>query len=175
MLELLATYEVDIFYLVGYIHVVCSHFHSDVIVGCQGMGVAFRNTFVGQLTEYHDMKVGARGRTVILLFSRSVVSNSLQPCGLEHARVPCPSPSPRVCSNSCPLSWWCHPTISSSVVPFSSYLQSFPASGSFPMLLCMIQIFSVMWHVSWCSSHPVATVFELQHQSFQWIFRVDFL
>ena len=72
MLELLATYQVDIFYLVGYIHVICSHFHSDVIVGCQGMGVAFRNTFVGQFTEYHDMKVGARGRTVILLFSRSV-------------------------------------------------------------------------------------------------------
>ena len=144
MLELLATYQVDIFYLVGYSHVICSHFHSDVIVGCQGMGVAFRNTFVGQFTEYHDMKVGARGRTVILFFSRSVVSNSLQPCGLEHARLPCPSPSCRACSNSCPLSWWCHPTISSSAVPFSSYLQSFPASGSFPMLLCMIQISSVM-------------------------------
>ena len=52
---------------------------------------------------------------------------------LLHARLPCPSPTPRACSNSCPLSWWCHPTISSSVVPFSSCLQSFPASGSFPM------------------------------------------
>ena len=53
--------------------------------------------------------------------------------GLQHARLPCPSPTPRACSNSCPLSWWCHPTISSSVVPFSSGLQSFPASGSFQM------------------------------------------
>ena len=53
--------------------------------------------------------------------------------GLQHARLSCPSLSPRVCSNSCPLSWWCHPTILSSVSPFSSCLQSFPASGSFPM------------------------------------------
>ena len=59
--------------------------------------------------------------------------NSLQPHGLRHARPPCPSPTPRVYSNSCPLSWWCHPTISSSVVPFSSCLQYFLASGSFPM------------------------------------------
>ena len=65
-------------------------------------------------------------------FSCSVVSNSLQPHGLQHASLPCPSPSPRACSNSCPSSWWCHPTISSSVVPFSSCLQSFPTSGSFP-------------------------------------------
>ena len=57
----------------------------------------------------------------------------LQPHGLQHAWVPCPSPTPGACSNSCPLSWWCHPTISSSVIPFSSHLQSFPASGSFPM------------------------------------------
>ena len=66
-------------------------------------------------------------------FSRSVVSNSLWPHGLQHARPPCPSPAPGAYSNSCPLSWWCHPTISSSVVPFSSRLQSFPESGSFPM------------------------------------------
>ena len=63
-------------------------------------------------------------------FSRSVVSDSLQPHGLQHSRPPCPLPTPRVYSNSCPLSWWCHPTISSSVVPFSSCLQSFPESGS---------------------------------------------
>ena len=68
-----------------------------------------------------------------LLFSRSVVSNSLQPHGLQHARLPCPPLSPGACSNSCPLSQWCHPTISSSVIPFSSHLQSFPASGSFPV------------------------------------------
>ena len=66
-------------------------------------------------------------------FSRSVVSNSLQPHGLQHASLPCPSPTPRVCSNSRPLSQWCHRTISTSVVPFSSCLQSFPASGSFLM------------------------------------------
>ena len=66
-------------------------------------------------------------------FSHSVVSNSLRPHGLQHARLPCPSPAPRAYSNSCPLSWWRHPTISSSVVPFSSHLQSFPASGSFHM------------------------------------------
>ena len=63
----------------------------------------------------------------------SVVSDSLRPHGLQHARPPCPSPTPGVHSNSCPLSWWCHPIISSSVVSFSSCLQSFPASGSFQM------------------------------------------
>ena len=57
----------------------------------------------------------------------------LWPHGLQHARLPCPSPTPGTCSNSCPLTWWWHPTISSSVFPFSSCLQSFPASGSFPM------------------------------------------
>ena len=60
--------------------------------------------------------------------SRLVVSNSLWPHGLQHTRLPCPLPTPRACSNSCPLSWWCQPTISSSVIPFSS-LQSFPSSG----------------------------------------------
>ena len=66
-------------------------------------------------------------------FSHSVVSDSLWPHGLQHARPPCPSPTPRVYSNSCQLSQWCHPTISSSIVPLSSCLQSFPASESFPM------------------------------------------
>ena len=64
-------------------------------------------------------------------FSRSVMFNSFRPHGLQHARPPCSSPIPRAYSNSCPLSQWCHPTISSSVIPFSSCLQSFPASGSF--------------------------------------------
>ena len=68
-----------------------------------------------------------------LQFSRSVVSDSLQPHGLQHTRPPCPSPTPGACSNSCLSSRWCHPTISSSVIPFSSSLQSFPASGSFQM------------------------------------------
>ena len=71
-------------------------------------------------------------------FSSSVVSDSLQPHGLRHARPPCPSPTPRFYSNACPLSRWCHPTISSSIVPFFSHLQSFPASGSF----CMNQFFT---------------------------------
>ena len=66
-------------------------------------------------------------------FSRSVVSDSFRPHGLQHAMPPCPSPTPGVYSNSCPRHRWCHPTISSSVVPFSSLLQSFPASGSFPL------------------------------------------
>ena len=65
--------------------------------------------------------------------SRSVVSDSLRPHELQHARPPCPSPTPRVHPNPCPLSRWCHPTISSSVIPFSSCLQSFPALGSFQM------------------------------------------
>ena len=68
-----------------------------------------------------------------LLLSLSGMSNSLWLHGLQHARFPCPSPFPRACSNSCPLSRWCHPTISSSAIPFSSCLQSFPASGSFPV------------------------------------------
>ena len=74
-------------------------------------------------------RVGCR---CLLWFSHSVVFNSLWPHGLQHARDSCPSPSPEACWNSCPLSWWCHPTILSSVIPFS-YLQSFPASASFLM------------------------------------------
>ena len=66
---------------------------------------------------------------VVVLFSHSVLSDFLWPHGQQHIRLPCPSLSPRVCSNSCALSWWCYPT----VVPFSSCLQSFPASGSFPI------------------------------------------
>ena len=69
----------------------------------------------------------------LVSFSRSVVSDSLQPHRLQHARLLFPLPTPRTYSNSCPSSWWCHPTIFSSVIPFSSYLQSFPASRSFQM------------------------------------------
>ena len=94
-------------------------------------------------------------------FSRSIVSNSLWPHEPQHARLPCPTLSPRVCSNLCPLNRSCYVTISSSVVPFSSCLQSFP-SGSFPMS----QFFT---------SGGQSTEFQLQHQSFQWIFRTDFL
>ena len=67
------------------------------------------------------------------------MSNSLQPHGLQHTRLPCPAPNPRAYSNSRPLSRWCHPTISSSVTPFSSHLQSFPASVSFPELVLCIR------------------------------------
>ena len=66
-------------------------------------------------------------------FTHSIVSDSLPPHGLQHTRLPCLSPTPGACSNSCPSSRWCHPTISSSVIPFSSCLQYFPASGYFPM------------------------------------------
>ena len=66
-------------------------------------------------------------------FIHSVVSNSLQRHGQQHTRLPCPSPTPGAYSNSCPSSQWCHPTISSSIIPFSSHLQSFLVSGSFPM------------------------------------------
>ena len=69
----------------------------------------------------------------MLHFSRPVMSRSLTLHGLQHARLPCPSPTTGACSNSCPSSRWCHPTISSSVVPFSSCLQSFPESGFFPI------------------------------------------
>ena len=72
-------------------------------------------------------------KCVLIQFSHSVVSDSLLPHRLQHARAPCPSPTPGVYPNSCPSSWWCHPTISSSVIPISSYPQSFPASGSFHM------------------------------------------
>ena len=85
--------------------------------------------------QYPPTHVQTRRRTHTLSsvqFS-SVVSNSLRPQGLQHARPPCPSPTPGVDWNSCPLSGWCHPTISSSVVLFSSCFQSFPASGSFPI------------------------------------------
>ena len=95
-------------------------------------------------------------------FSHSVMPRSLQPHGLQHARPPCPSPSPGACSNSCPLSWWCHPTISSYVVPLSSRLQSFPESGSLPMS----QFFE---------SGGQSIGASVQHQSLQWIFRTDFL
>ena len=80
------------------------------------------------ITDGHDLS-----RNSLVQFNHSVVSNSLRPNGLKHARPPCPSPTPGAYSNSCPLSRWCHPTVSSSVIPFSSCLQSFPAIGSFPM------------------------------------------
>ena len=81
---------------------------------------------------YHCDNRWTRGH---LLFSCTVGSDSVQPHGLQHARLPCPSPSPGTCSNSCPLSHWCYPAIFSSVIPFSYCLQSFLVSRSFPMSL----------------------------------------
>ena len=101
-------------------------------------------------------------RWISVQFSHSVVSDSLQPHGLQHMRPPCPSPTPGAFSNSCPSSRWCHPSISSSFVPFSSCLQSFPASGSFPRS----QFFT---------SGGQSLEFQLQHQSFQWTPRTDLL
>ena len=85
-------------------------------------------------TEYkHVEKIIANKITDKDCWYCSVMSNYLWPHGLQHARLPCPSPSPRVCSNPCPLSWWCHPNISSTVALFSSCCQSFLAWGSFPV------------------------------------------
>ena len=97
----------------------------------------FSHTSTNQsLTSCHYFKPtspdGSFLTLFIIQFSCSVMSDSLQPHGPQHARPPCPSPAPRVYSNSCPLSQWCHPAISSSLIPFSSCPQSFPAPGSFP-------------------------------------------
>ena len=102
------------------------------------------------------------GHGITVQFSPSVVSNSLRPHKLQYARPHYPSPTPRVYSNSCPLSWWCHPTISSSVVPS-------------PLAFNVSQHQGLFQWVS--SSHQVAKglEFQLQHQPFQWIFKTDFL
>ena len=104
-----------------------------------------RNLYAGQeatvrtvrgTTDWFQIGKGVfQGYTLFssVQFSHSVMSNSLQSHGLQHARPPCPSPTHEVCSNSCPSSRRCHPTISSSVIPFSSCSQSLPASESFPM------------------------------------------
>ena len=85
--------------------------------------------WINPLLAYHLVSRLHRDIKILLLFSHSVMSDSFRPHGLEHARLPCPLLSPRVCSNSSPLIWWCYPTISSSVTPFSFC----PVSGSFPM------------------------------------------
>ena len=87
---------------------------------------------ISLLFESGGQSIGASASASVQ-FSRSVVSDSLWPHGLQHTRLPCPSPTPRVYSNTCPLSKWYHPTISSSVIPFSYHPHSFPEPGSFPM------------------------------------------
>ena len=114
-----------------------------------------------QQHEMHRLQALPELEKGLLLFCHSVVSNSLWPHGLQHATLPYPLSSHWACSNSCLLSRWSHPTISSSAVPFSSCLQSFPAAGFF-----------FQW-VS--SSHQVAEVLELQYQSFEIICRIYFL
>ena len=113
------------------------------------------------MSVVHIVKVHA-SRTMFCWSVTQSCPTLCDPHGLQYARLPCPSLSPGVCSNSCPLSQWCYPTISSSFVPFSSCLQSFPSSGSFPV--------SRSWH-------QMAKVLEvqLQHESFQCIFKVVYL
>ena len=95
--------------------------------------IAFSVPLLGMYPEEENMSLKRYTHSNVHQFSCSVVSNSLWPHGLQHARLTYPSLTPGVYSNSCPLSWWYHPTISSSVVVFPSHLQSSPASGSFPM------------------------------------------
>ena len=102
---------------------------------------------------------------LLLLFRRSVMSDSLWSHGLQHTRPPYPSPSPGACPNSCALSWWCHPTISSSAIHFSSHLQSFPSSGSFSSesVLC------IRWPKYWSFSFPshyISRTFSYYNQKF---------
>ena len=88
---------------------------------------------IGLQIAGHKCKWLSMHTQISVQFSCPVVSDSLRPQGLQHARLPCPSPTPSACSNTCPLSWWCHPIISPSGVPFSSCLQSCPEPGSFQM------------------------------------------
>ena len=97
-------------------------------------------------------------------FSHSVVSDSLWPHESQHARPPCPLPTPGVHSNSCPLCWWCHPTISSSIIPFSSCPQSLPVSGSFPMS----QLFA--WGGLCIGVSALASVLPMNHRHTQMLF-----
>ena len=113
-------------------------------------GYSYLHSFIGIIS------------TSSVQFSLLVLSDSLQPHGLQHARPPCPSPTPGVCANSCPLSRWCHPSISSSVIPFSSHPQSFPASESFRMSQFLALGAKVL-------------ELQLQYQSFQWTLRTDLL
>ena len=108
------------------------HIHSIRcgMAGCWEVAVQQREP---SLVLCDDLEGWDEGTEEVTQSSHSVVFDSLRLHGLQHARLPCPSPTPGACSNSCPSSRWCHPTISSSVISFSSRLQSFPASGSFQM------------------------------------------
>ena len=125
-------------------------------------------------TMKHSMEVPRKTKNKITIssvqFSLSVMSDSLWPHGLQHIRLLCLSPTPRACSNSCPSSWWCHITISSSAVPFSSHFQSFPAPGSFTMG----QFFasggqsvgaSVSYEITMWSSNPIPGLINRQNNN----------
>ena len=116
-------------------------------------GFCWRKSTCTQITEVTPTGESIHSQmhcwVVPIQFSHSVVSDSLRPHGLQHARPPCPSPTPGVYSNSYPLSRWCRLTISSSVVPFSSRLQSFPASGSF-------QMSRIRWPKYWSLSFSIS-------------------
>ena len=120
----------------------------------------FTYAFHLELNFVHAVNRNRFALFILVQFSCSVMSDSLQTHGPQHTRHPCPLPTLGVYSNSCPLSWWGHPTISSSVIPFSSCLQSFPASKSFLMSL------------QFASGGQILEL-QLQCQSFQWIFRID--
>ena len=99
-----------------------------------------------------NLEIHLLSKWTLVSESLSVVSDSLWPHGLQHVRPPCPTPTPGVYSNSCPSSRWCHPTISSSVVPFSSRLQSFPASGSIPSE----SVLHIRWPKYWSFSFNIS-------------------
>ena len=121
-------------------------FLSFFLILCSSFGLTILSKFIGKLSLW-EIRVYLQDFCIAqancvctptreissVQFSRLVMSDSLRPHELQHARPPCPSRAPRVHPNPCPSSWWCHPTISSSVIPFSSCPQSFPASGSFQM------------------------------------------
>ena len=128
-------------------------FHKDDKTTAWGNELSFQQMVLGQLDTH------IKEWNLFLFFSCSVVSDSWQPHELQHIRLSCSSP-PRACSNSYPLSWWCYLAVSSSATPFSCCLHLSQHQGLFQWV---------------SSSHQVARVLVLQHQSFQWIFRVDFL
>ena len=105
-------------------------------IGIREHGLSFRVFLILKLYLFPILLLLTYGKFPHLSsvqFSHAVMSDSLRPHGLQHSKLPCPPVSPEICSNSCPLSQWCHPTNSSSLAPFSSCPQSFPASRSFPM------------------------------------------
>ena len=158
----------EIFYLKRNCHLelksVVSH-HHYVIFSRRSIKICQKFSFyIRKVNNYllWNETFSALWSTSSVQLSLWVMSNSWRHHGLQHVRPPSPSPTPGVYSDSCLLSWWCHPTISSSVIPFSCYLQFFPASGSFLMSQFFHQVDKLL-------------TFQLQHQSFQWIFRTDFL